>query len=61
VIFAVLTGMGHSSRYRFLPVLKALNRHIPTPPQCVDIAARQRIKFDDEQFAALVNELQARG
>jgi hypothetical protein len=27
----------------------------------VDIAARQRIKFDDEQFAALSNELQASG
>ena len=60
-----LTGGWHRvlryiSPYRFLPAL--LNRRIPTPPQCVDIAASSaRIKFDDEQFAALFNELQSRG
>jgi hypothetical protein len=39
---------------RFLIAQSAL---VPKP----DIAARQHVKFDDEQFAALFNELQARG
>ena len=49
--------------------LEALNRRIPTPPQCQidplqhDVASPKRVlaNMSDEQFAALFNELQSRG